>query len=143
MSKNGRYSAQRRKVETLTATHTVQVADCGTEFLLNSATEFATTLPNAVDAGQGWWCRFTVKAAPASASYTVLATSGDGDNIHGVVVSAEDAAGSGDSTGGTGTDVITFADGKAKQGDWVEIWTDGTDWYVTGAATEQDGITYS
>jgi hypothetical protein len=143
MSKLGRYSAQRRKVETLTAAKTVEVAECGTEFLLNSATEFAVALPNASDAGQGWWCRFTVKAAPDGASYTVVATDADGDNIHGVVLSAEDAAGSGDSTGGTGTDVITFVNGKAKQGDWCEIWTDGTDWYAVSAVTEQDGITYS
>ena len=141
MAKNGRYASQRKKVQTLTETYTVTVADCGTEFLLNSATEFATTLPNAADAGQGWWCRFTVKAAPASADYTVLVTDGDGNNLHGCVFGAE--AGACDSTTGTGTDVITFVDGKAKQGDYCAIWTDGTDWYAEAMATEADGITYS
>ena len=143
MSKLGRYSAQRRKVTELTAATIINVSDCGTEFLLNSATEFAVELTDAADAGAGWWARFTVKGAPSGASYTVNVTDGDGDNLHGVVLSAEDAAGNGGSTGGTGTDLITFVDGKAKKGDWCEIWTDGTDWYAVSAATEQDGITYS
>ena len=141
MSKLGRYAAQRRKVQTLTEAYTVTVADCGTEFLLNSATEFATALPNVADAGAGWWARFTVKAAPASADYTVTVTDADGDILHGCVFGAE--AGACDSTTGTGTDVITFADGKAKQGDWCEVWTDGTNWYASAMATEADGITYS
>ena len=143
MAKLGRYSADRKKIKELTAAHTVSVAECGTYFMLNAIAEFAVTLPNASDAGSGWWARFYVVAAPASASYTVIATTADGDNIHGVVLSAEDAAGSGDSTGGTGTDVITLVDGKAKQGDFVEVMTDGTNWYVWSAATEQDAITYS
>ena len=143
MAKLGRYSADRKKVKELTAAHTVPVSACGTHFMLNSATEFAVTLPDAAKAGQGWWARFTVVAAPASASYTVVATDDDGDNIHGVVLTAEISGGDADSTGGTGTDVITFVDGKAKQGDFVEVMSDGTNWYVWGAATEQDGITYS
>ena len=143
MSKLGRYSAQRRKVKELTAAHTVTVAECGTEFLLNSATEFAVTLPNAADAGQGWWARFIIAAAPASADYTVIATDSDGDNIHGVVLTGEDSSADADKTAGTGTDVITFVDGKAKQGDFVDIMTDGTNWYVWGAASEHDGITYT
>ena len=141
MAKSGRYSADRKKTKELTAAHTVSVAECGTYFMLNSATEFAVTLPNASDAGAGWWARFYIAAAPASADYTVVATAGDGDNIHGIVVSAEQAAC--DSTTGTGTDVITFADGKAKQGDFVECITDGSNWYCVAYATEQDGITYS
>ena len=142
MSKLGRYAADRKKIKELTAAHTVSVAECGTYFMLNSATEFAVTLPNASDAGSGWWARFYVVAAPSGADYTVVATAGDGDNMHGVVLSAEDAAGSGDSTGGTAVDVINFENGKAKQGDFVEVMTDGTNWYMFGAATEQDGITY-
>lgn len=143
MSKLGRYSAQRRKVTELTAATSINVSDCGTEFLLNSTTEFAVQLPNAADAGAGWWARFTVKGAPADASYTVNVTDGDAQNLHGVVLSAEDAGGNGDSTGGTGTDVITFVNNVAKKGDWCEIWTDGTDWYAVSAATAHNGITYT
>ena len=62
--------------------------------------------------------------------------------MHGIVLSAEDAAGSADSTNGTPVDVINFENGKAKQGDFVEVMTDGTNWYMFAAATEQDGITY-
>ena len=143
MSKSGRYSADRKKIKELTAAHTVEVAECGTYFMLNSTSEFAVTLPNASDAGNGWWARFYVVSAPSGADYTVVATTDDGDNMHGVVLSAEDAAGSADSTAGTPVDVINFESGKAKQGDFVEVMTDGTNWYMFAAATEQDGITYS
>jgi hypothetical protein len=142
MAKLGRYSADRKKVKELTAAHTVSVAECGTYFMLNSATEFAVTLPNASEAGSGWWARFYVVSRPQSADYTVEATVADGDNMYGVILSAEDAAGSGDTTTGGAVDVITFKDGKARQGDFVEVMTDGTNWYTYGAATEQDGITY-
>ena len=49
MSKLGRYSADRKKIETLTADKTVEVSDCGTLFILNLATGLTASLPNASD----------------------------------------------------------------------------------------------
>src|SRR5690242_12822680 len=56
----------------LTATTTLTAADSGATLFLNSATEFATTLP-AVAAGLRF--TFIVKAAPSGASYTVVTAS--------------------------------------------------------------------
>ena len=53
----------------LTATRTVLASESGATFLLNSATEFVTTLPTAA---AGLRYTFIVKAAPTSASYTVV-----------------------------------------------------------------------
>ena len=140
MSKLGRYSADRKKVEALTAAKTVEVSDCGTLFTLGTAGGFAVVLPDASSCGAGWWCRFIVKVAPTTA-YTVDASSGDGNNLHGAVFGAE--AGACDSTTGTATDTITFVANKAHIGDFVELCTDGAFWYAQAMASEADGITYS
>lgn len=124
--------------EDTTATNTLTTAECGKTITLNSATEFVTTLP-APTAG----CKFTfiVKAAPASASYTVV-TASSANIIIGHVETADiDGAADGDSS--TADDTITFADGVAVVGDRVDIVSDGTSWYYIGHAKTYNGITAS
>jgi hypothetical protein len=130
-----------------TVAKTVEVPDCGTVFTLGTAGGFAVTLPNASDAGKGWWCKFVVKVAPTTA-YTINCTAGDGDNLHGLLTyaSGAHAAGHGpvaaDATNGTGVDVVTFVANKAKIGDQVELVTDGALWYATAIGFAHDGITF-
>ena len=137
MSKLGRYSSDRKKIEELTSAKTVEVHDCGTVFLLNSTTEFAVTLPLAASAGKGWWCKFIVKGPPSGADYTIVKASGDAATvIHGVSayssgsvdVAVLDVA---DTTSGTGEQTITIKDGLSVQGDQVELLCDGTNYYAT------------
>lgn len=123
-------------VADLTATNTLTSADCGKTLMLNSATEFATTLPAPTAHCK---LKFIVKAAPASASYTVV-TASSGNVLIGHVVTADiDGAGDGDSS--TEDDTITFADGVAAVGDSLELISDGTSWYYTGHAKTYNGIT--
>ena len=56
MSKIGRYSADRKKIEALTASKTATVADCGTVFTAVGDAAVVLTLPAIADAGNGWWC---------------------------------------------------------------------------------------
>ena len=135
MAKSGRAFADRKKVEVLTAAKTVEVADCGTLFVLNLAGGFTVTLPSIATAGNGWWCKFIVRTAPSGADYVIDLNGSDA--ITGVIVSAEDAAGSTDSAG---TAQVEFKDGKAIQGDQVEIVCDGSRWYAVGYCNVQDGI---
>lgn len=122
-------------VEVTTTTDVLTTADCGKTLVLNSATEFVTTLPAPV-AG----CRFkvVVRAAPASASYTVV-TASSANIIEGQVASSEDAAGS--VVTAADADTITFVDGAAIKGDYVDLISDGTNWFVSGMCAVQDGIT--
>jgi hypothetical protein len=140
MSKLGRYSADRKKVEALTAAKTVLASDCGTLFTLGTAGGFTVSLPNASTAGKGWWCKFIVKVAPTTA-YIVNVTAADGDNLYGSVQGSE--GGAGDLTNGTGTDVVTFVANKAQIGDQVELVTDGTNWYAQCQCEQDDAVTYS
>ena len=121
-------------IEDVTATNVITAAESGKTFFLNSATEFASTLP-APAAGLNY--TFIVKAAPASASYTV-ATNGGADIIIGMVTCATaDDLGQYDAN----ADVVTFVDGQSIVGDWIKVVSDGTSWYLSGACFVAEGIT--
>lgn len=119
--------------ETLTAASTLTAADSGKTYLLSSATEFATTLPAVAD---GLHFRFIVGAAPSGASYTVVSEGGDnvidgGATVAGAAVAA------------VNEDTITFTDGAAASGDWVELFCDGTNWYVSGQGIAATSIAFT
>jgi len=105
--------------------------------MLNSSSEFATTLP--APSNIGWEATFIVKGAPSGASYTVVTPSGA---ILGSVSAgaADDVA---DSSDGSDT-IITFVDGSAVAGDYVKLVADGTNYYIVGGLGKvAAGITIS
>ena len=123
----------------LTATTSLTPADSGKVFFLNSATEFTVTLPSIADAGAGFNCKFIVKAAPSSADYVVTEKTSADTNaiITNGINELTDSVG----PSNTGHTTITFADGVAIKGDWVELLCDGTSWYATGQTKADGGIT--
>lgn len=125
-----------KPVKDLTAASTLSSSYSGYTLFLNSATEFATTLP-APSAGLNY--KFIVKAAPAAASYTIV-TGGSANIIIGGINELEVDTGD-DGPYDADADTITFADGVAVVGDWVELVSDGTSWYLTGQANADGGIT--
>ena len=139
MSKSGRYSADRKKIETLTASHTVEVAECGTIFILNANGGGTVTLPNASDAGNGWWAKFILGAKNAAAVWNINATDADGDNMHNIVV--DEAGGNEDSHGGTAGDQVIFTANTGEIGCQVEVVTDGSKWYCLSHSNAAGAIT--
>lgn len=122
--------------ETVAATNVITAAESGTTFFLSHATEFVSTLP-APAAGLRF--TFIVANAPETASYTIVTT--DSANIIlGHVLTSQDAGGSADSET-SGGDTITFVDAKAVVGDWVEVISDGTNWFVRASSKVFDAIT--
>jgi|TARA_Y100000310_G_C20699561_1_gene828478 hypothetical protein len=117
--------------EIVTATNVLTAAESGKVCFLNSATEFVSTLPAVA---QGLRFRFIVTAAPSGASYTVV-TDSSANVIEGSVV-VDGAA-----IPGANEDTITFADGAAAVGDWVEVISDGTSWLVSGIGEAAGSIT--
>ena len=125
----------------LTETTSLGRGDSGKVFFLNSATEFTTTLPSVSDAGAGWYCKFIVKAAPASADYVITEKTSADTNIivtNGIVELEVDTGTDGLVNAGHTT--ITFADGVAIKGDWIDVLCDGTNFYVKGATNADGGI---
>ena len=121
---------------TLTAVTTLSEADSGKTIFLNSATEFAVTLPN-VKAGLNF--NFVVKAAPSGASYTVVAQN-EGE-MFGQIYTSDINSGTDADFNIIAAKTITFADGVAAIGDSVKLISDGTYWYVKGFCSAYNGIT--
>ena len=125
-----------RDNEDVTAANTLTYSECGKTIFLNSATEFATTLPSPV---AGCYFKFIVKAAPVGANYTIV-TSGGADILIGGVNELEVDT-SDDGPYDDNADVITFIASTALVGDYVEMISDGTSWYFVGQTNADGGIT--
>lgn len=121
--------------ETVTATNAIAASESGSVFYLSSATEFASTLPAPA---AGLHFTFIVTAAPSGASYTVVTTS-SANTIKGLQNSV--AGDAGDS--GTADDTISFVDGQAVAGDCVEVYCDGTNWFVYAVSKLAAGVTFT
>ena len=126
----------------LTATASITPADSGKVFFLNSTTEFTTTLPTIADAGAGFNVKFMIKAAPSGADYVITENTSSDTNViitNGINELETDTDDDGPGNGGHTT--ITFVDGVAVAGDWIDVLCDGTNWYVHGQVAADGGIT--
>jgi len=117
--------------EIVAATNVLTAAESGKVCFLNDATEFVSTLPAPA---QGLHFKFIVTAAPAGADYTVVTDSSD-NVIEGLVVV------NGASVPGANEDTISFVGGAAVVGDWCEVVSDGTSWFVSGQGNAAGAIT--
>ena len=138
MSKLGRYSADRKKVESITGDLSLTAADCGTLMVLNIASGCTVTLPSVAEAGKGWWVRFVIGTNVSSNTVIITEkTSADTDVLRGGINELEvDTNDDGPSTDGATT--ITIANGTDTVGDFVEFICDGTNFYFYGQ-TKLDG----
>ena len=120
MSKLGRYSANRIKVQEKTASFTVVVPECGTLFVINPAADTTLTLPAPADAGKGWWIEVMVDEEDGgTVDKDVNINVADGTFFTGLLVAAD---GGGASIGnGTSNDFIRFDEGAATSGELVRI----------------------
>jgi hypothetical protein len=122
----------REPIITPTAAAELTAAQTGSQIMLNAAAGFAITLPLPA---AGLRYRFTVAAAFATTNFTVV-TNGSANiiegsiNVAGAIVDAD------------ARDVITFVATAENIGDFVEVWSDGTSWFVFGNALTAGGITF-
>ena len=128
----------RKNIVDVSAAKTLLPSDSGSVFMINQASAYAITLPNASDAQRGWNAEFIIGTANTNA-VTIEATDGDGNNIHCHSIDGEDGAAQ-TVTEGTGVDVITFISGATK-GDRVSLMCDGVSYYVFGLAADKAHIT--
>jgi hypothetical protein len=116
------------RVRQMTAAFTPIQADSGTHFILDADGK-AITLGLATAFEIGTWFRFVV-GETLSASWTLTAA---GDTLlHGRIQGGGTNDAAAGTTAGTGEDVITFVTGQAEEGDYVEMFTDGVNWYIQG-----------
>lgn len=110
-------------VETVTTTNVITAAESGKTFFLNAAGGFTSTLP-APAAGLRF--RFIVKTAPTT-SY-VITTNAGADVLYGQMLERAGTAG----VAGAARDTFNFVANQSIIGDWVEFYSDGTNWYYHG-----------
>ncbi len=112
----------------LITTYQVLPSDNGRTFLLNLAAGFVPTLPVVANINPGFRVRFVVKEPPSGGAYVVTA-----EGAIAVVGIKELPVTTGtDGIQSTGCTTITFADGVAILGDWIDLVSDGVNWFVTG-----------
>lgn len=119
----------------LTETKAVSAAESGSTFFLDSATEFASTLPAPA---LGLRYTFIVKSAPAGADYTVVTTSSAN-----IIVGLQNSAAGDAGDTGTADDTISFVGGQAVAGDRVDLISDGTNWFAYARSKVAAGITFT
>lgn len=118
------------KVETISSASTLTEADSGKWYELNNSTGVTVTLP-AVKSGVNF--RFVVAAAFATSNFII--DSAEGDNINGILVV------NGASVAASDEDQINFVASAESIGDFIDIWSDGSGWYVSGIGNSAGSIT--
>ena len=140
MSKLGRYSADRKKVESISASKSVTVADCGTIFAITHASDgIVLTLPTVAAAGKGWWARFVMIADGDGGNLVTIAqnTSDTNDIVIAKLVTDD---GTHANITAVGADGVSFDVSASVVGDWGEIWTDGAKWYGNFTSSAAAGV---
>jgi hypothetical protein len=131
MATNRNFSERDVVPETITAAKTLYAFDTGKHYSLSAAAGAAITLP-AVEAGLNY--RFTTGLAFATTDWTIVSTT---NVIQGnVLVAGAHVAGANENT-------ISFVATAESLGDWVHIWSDGTNWYASGSAVTTGAITFT
>ena len=125
------FGNEQSKIEAIGAAYTVKSADHGKVFtLVTAGTDGAAVTLPAPQAGLRF--RFVTGAAFATTAWTIVAT---GAIVRGSVIVDGAAVPAADIT------TITFAAAAETIGDFVEITSDGTSWFLEGVAEAAGGIT--
>ena len=133
----GRILYQEAIDATSTPDFTLLLSDSGTTFYIGTAgLDIALpAIPGPTTVGV--WYRFVVDSNFASTDMTVHGGQADAtdDQIEGSITVA------GAVVLCDNEDTITFANAAELEGDWVELRSDGVNWYVSGQASGSGGIT--
>ena len=128
---------QTRIVENITAAKDIEASDSGKIFTIDQDAAFSITLPTVAQAGAGWFAKFLLTDAGTN-SVKIISDASE-DTLIGMIGSADGAA---SESAESGVDEIDFANGAAV-GDYVDIFCDGTNFYVTGMQHDADHMTLS
>ena len=120
--------------EVVTTTNVITAAEAGTTYYLNAAGGFTSTLPAPA---VGLKYRFVVKTAPTTAY--VLTTDAGANVLYGTINEITTTAG----ISVQAQDTLNFVASVALIGDWIEVESDATNWYIHGVTQVDDGITAS
>lgn len=119
--------------EVVITTNVIDASESPKTFYLALAAGFTSTLPAPAI---GLKFRFIVQIAPTGAPY-VITTASSANIMYGMMV--ERAGGAG--VAGAARDTFNFIHTQSIIGDWVEFYSDGTNWYYHGMTDVSAGST--
>jgi len=119
-----------RKV--VTGATTLMAKDSGKCIVMRAAAGATITLPANVN---GLSFRFVVGSAFATSNWVVAAATADADTLEGSLVV------NGAAVTVNAADQVNFVNSAENIGDVVDIWGDGTYWYVSGTGLSAGSIT--
>jgi len=123
-------------VETLITTKAVSATESGKTFFLDLAAGFTTTLPAPAI---GLRYKFIVKTAPTTAYIINTPTA----NIMVVSVNELETDTTEDGPSDDDADTFNFVANVALPGDFVDVYCDGTKWYLLGQSRADGAVTTS
>ena len=124
-------------VETVITTNVITAAETGTTYFLDLADGFTSTLPAPAI---GLRYKFIVKTAPTTAY--IIATNGGAD-IMVVSVNELETDTTEDGPSDDNADTFNFVANIALPGDFVDVYCDGTKWYLLGQTRADGAVTTS
>jgi len=119
--------------ESVTATNVITEGENGKTFFLNAAGGFTSTLP-APSLGLNF--KFIVTTAPTTAY--IITTNASANIIYGLIT---DINATTPTQPANAEDTINFVANTSLPGDYVEVVSDGTNWYMKAATQADGGIT--
>ena len=126
------YGANEIVVDTIAAARLLTQFDSGKEFTLSAAAGAQVTLPSV--AKKGFKAKFTIGAAFATTNWTIKSLTniiqGNAD-VNSTIVPASNE------------NTISFVATAETIGDFVEIYSDGTNFYVDGIGAAAGSITFT
>tara|TARA_Y100001963_G_scaffold88454_1_gene122232 strand:+ start:43993 stop:44424 length:432 start_codon:yes stop_codon:yes gene_type:complete len=130
-------------IKSVTANTSLTVADSGKLIVLDGSgvedAVLAVTLPACSDA-KGCVYDFVLKAIGNEAAEDIeIVTASGSDDYVGCIV---DGAGTSDTATDSDTKIIFDQSGGATAGEWVQIISDGTDWYVKGLCNTAGDVVF-
>ena len=120
----------------ISAAHTVIQSDSGNVFMLSGG-PYTITLPVAADLQEGFYCKFIVKENTPSGDITIDAGSAIID-----LVMKDPGGNASNSTAGTAKSTIVLHT-ECTQGDYVNLFTDGTTYYAEALSGVDDAIDHT
>lgn len=136
MNRYGIERLRKTRYVLLQAAYTVDTNESGNVYFLgpaSGATGFAVTLPLP---SMGLNFRFIVKVAPTGTGYTIVPAASAT-----ILFGPSNSAQGGAVAVGTGELTLTFVASQAAVGDWADLCSDGTNWYVQAGSSLDAGIT--
>ena len=128
-------------IGTINAAYTVLQSDSSKVFMLDGG-PYDITLPVAANLQEGWYCRFVVREANPTGDIEIAGGSAIVDITMLDAGNGSDNTNHSNSTVGTAKSSV-FIHTEAVQGDYVNVFTDGSTYYVEAMSCIDDAIDHT